>query len=128
MVGEPAGPVQPRHPWNTNRRISSWTLSSLTRHSHHHAQGEAPCQHLRPMPEAPLMINGYVTTIVIAMLHPLWHLLMTPKLLAWDRDHASSRDGALAARPNEESGVAELELAVLNSEGRKARIAQQTQA
>ena len=37
IVRDPARPVQPRHSWNTNRRISSWTLFNLTRHSHHHA-------------------------------------------------------------------------------------------
>lgn len=105
MVRDPAEPVQPRHSWNSNRRISSWTLFNLTRHSHHHAQGELPYQDLRPMPDAPMMINGYLTTIVVAMLPPLWHRLMTPKLLAWDRDYASPRERELAAQANAASGL-----------------------
>jgi len=120
MVRDPAEPVQPRHSWNTNRRISSWTLFNLTRHSHHHAQGEVPYQDLRPMPDAPMMINGYLTTIVLALVPPLWHRLMTPKLLAWDRDYASPRERQLAAQANAASGIRRLELAVLDNVSRGA--------
>ncbi len=109
MVRNPLLPVQPRHSWNTNKRISSWTMFNLTRHSHHHAQGEVPYQDLRPYPNAPVMISGYLTTIVIAMLPPLWHKLMTPKVLAWDRDYATAEERELAALANARSGIPALE-------------------
>jgi NAD(P)H-flavin reductase/fatty-acid desaturase len=109
MVRNPATPVQPRHSWNTNRRVSSWTMFNLTRHSHHHAQGEVPYQDLRPYPDAPMMINGYLTTIMIAMVPPLWHRLMTPKVLAWDRDYATDEERVLAARANAKSGIPALQ-------------------
>ena len=105
MVRNPATPVQPRHSWNTNRRISSWAMFNLTRHSHHHAQGEVAYQDLRPYPDAPMMINGYLTTIVVAMIPPLWHHLMTPKVLAWDRDYATDEERLLANAANERSGL-----------------------
>jgi alkane 1-monooxygenase len=105
MVRHPETPVQPRHSWNTNRRISSWTMFNLTRHSHHHAQGEVPYQDLKPYPDAPMMINGYLTTITIALIPPLWHYLMTPKVLAWDRDYASADELELAAEANRKSGI-----------------------
>ena len=108
MVRNPATPVQPRHSWNTNKRISSWTMFNLTRHSHHHAQGEVPYQDLKPFPDAPMMIGGYLTTIVVAMIPPLWHKLMTPKVLAWDRTYATAEERALAARANAASGIPEL--------------------
>ena len=108
MVRNPKVPVQPRHSWNTNKRISSWTMFNLTRHSHHHAQGEVPYQDLKPFPEAPMMINGYLTTIVVALIPPLWHKLMTPKVLAWDRDYANAEERVLAAQANARSGIAEL--------------------
>lgn len=108
MVRNPATPVQPRHSWNTNRRISSWTMFNLTRHSHHHAQGEVPYQDLKPYADAPMMINGYLTTMMVALVPPLWHKLMTPKVLAWDRDYATAEELDLAARANEKSGIREL--------------------
>lgn len=108
MVRNPATPVQPRHSWNTNRRISSWTMFNLTRHSHHHAQGEVPYHELKPYPDAPMMINGYLTTIMTALIPPLWHKLMTPKVLAWDRDYATAEERELANEANAKSGIAEL--------------------
>jgi alkane 1-monooxygenase len=106
LVRSPATAVQPRHSWNTNRRITSWTMFNLSRHSHHHAQGEVPYHALRPYPEAPLMISGYLTTIVLALIPPLWHALMTQRLLAWDRDYASDEERVLAAEANAHSGIA----------------------
>jgi ferredoxin-NADP reductase/ferredoxin len=105
MVRNPATPVQPRHSWNTNRRVSSWAMFNLTRHSHHHAQGEVPYQDLRPYPDAPMMIGGYLTTLLVAMIPPLWHALMTPKVLDWDRNYASEEERLLAASANRKSGI-----------------------
>lgn len=105
MLRNPATPVQPRHSWNTNRRISSWAMFNLTRHSHHHAQGEVPYQDLKPFPDAPMMVGGYLTTIAVAMIPPLWHHLMTPKVLAWDREHASAEERELAREANARSGI-----------------------
>lgn len=104
MVRSPSTPVQPRHSWNTNRRVSSWTMFNLTRHSHHHAQGEVPYHALRPFPDAPMMISGYLSTLVVAMIPPLWHRVMTPRVLAWDRDYATAEERALAAEANARSG------------------------
>lgn len=104
IVRDPAQPVQPRHSWNTNRRISSWAMFNLTRHSHHHAQGEVPYQDLQPYPNAPMMIGGYLTTITVAMIPPLWHRLMTPKVLAWDRDYANAAERELAMQANVRAG------------------------
>lgn len=52
-----------------------------------------------------MMIGGYLTTIVVAMIPPLWHKLMTPKVLAWDLNHASAEERALAREANARSGV-----------------------
>ena len=104
MVRDPAQPVQPRHSWNTNRRISSWALFNLTRHSHHHAQGEVPYQDLQPYPNAPMMVGGYLTTISVALIPSLWHRLMTPKVIAWDRDYANAAERELAAQANSRAG------------------------
>jgi alkane 1-monooxygenase len=44
-----------------------------------------------------MMIAGYLTTIGIAMIPPLWHRLMAPKLAAWDREHATPDELRLLA-------------------------------
>lgn len=104
IVRDPGRSVEPRHSWNTNRRVSSWAMFNLTRHSHHHAQGEVPYYELRPYPEAPMMISGYLTTIVIALIPPVWHRLMAPKLEAWDREHATP-DELRLLRADHDRGV-----------------------
>lgn len=97
--------VQPRHSWNTNKPISSWAMFNLTRHSHHHAQGEVPYQDRKPFPDAPMMINGYLTTLIVALIPPLWHRLMRPRVLGWDRDYATAEERQMAARANARSGI-----------------------
>lgn len=123
MVRDPKTPVQPRHSWNTNKRISSWSMFNLTRHSHHHAQGEVPYQDLKPFPDAPMMISGYLTTIVVAMIPPLWHRLMTPKVLDWDRRYATPDERRLAAEANARSGIPALMAQVAEPATRTARAA-----
>lgn len=105
MVRDPSTPVQPRHSWNTNKRISSWAMFNLTRHSHHHADGEVPYQDLKPYPDAPMMINGYLATITVALFPPLWHKLMTPKVLAWDKEYATKEELVLANIANSKSNI-----------------------
>jgi len=117
MVRDPATPVQPRHSWNANNRISSWVMFNLTRHSHHHAQGEVPFQDLRPFPDAPMMITGYLGTIILAMMPPVWNRLMVPRVLAWDREHASARERELACEANLRSGIPALVRAVQENAG-----------
>lgn len=95
IVRELGKPVHPRHSWNSNKRISSWTLFNLTRHSHHHARASVKYQDLKPMADAPMMISGYLTTILLALLPPLWHRLMQPKLDHWDKNYASNAELAL---------------------------------
>ena len=105
MVRNPNVPVQPRHSWNTNKRISSWGMFNLTRHSHHHADGNVPYQDLRPYADAPMMINGYLTTILVTLVPPLWNYLMVPKVLAWDEKYATKEELALAKQANLKSGI-----------------------
>lgn len=96
LVRVASAPVAPRHSWNTNRRVSSWTMFNLTRHSHHHAEGEVSYPELRPYPDAPMMVSGYLTTIIIALIPPLWHAAMRPKLREWDARYANADEQRLA--------------------------------
>ncbi|AVP98886.1 flavodoxin reductase [Ahniella affigens] len=108
LVRAEHAPVAPRHSWNTNRRVSSWTMFNLTRHSHHHAEGEVSYPDLRPYPNAPMMVSGYLTTLIIALIPPLWHALLVPKLRDWDRRYANAEERVLADAANERSGLAGL--------------------
>ena len=104
-------PVQPRHSWNTNRLASSILLFSLTRHSAHHEKGDLPFWELKPYPEAPEMPFGYLSTIGIALLPPLWHRLMAPVLANWDANQASPQEREVAREENLRSGIPALRTA-----------------
>ncbi|SET01289.1 alkane 1-monooxygenase [Thalassotalea agarivorans] len=105
LIRAPKNRVQPYHSWNTNRRLSSWTTFNLTRHSHHHAQGRVPYHDLQPYHDAPMMPAGYLTTIIIAMVPPLWHRIMTPKVLEWDNSFANEAEKIMAEQANVTCGL-----------------------
>jgi len=128
MVRDPSTPVQPRHSWNANNRISSWVMFNLTRHSHHHAQGEVPFQDLRPFPDAPMMITGYLGTIILAMVPHVWNKLMIPKVLSWDRRYASARERELAYEANLKSGIPALVKAAKENAGFYGKTRSEAQA
>lgn len=105
-------PVAPRHSWNTNRAMSSLLLFSLTRHSAHHEKGDLPFWKLEPYPGAPEMPFGYLTTIFVCLVPPLWERIMAPRLLHWDRTQASAEELEIARIHNQQSGVAKLVMSV----------------
>lgn len=92
--------VAPRHSWNTNKKISSWTMFNLTRHSHHHAQGHVPFHQLRPYQDSPMMLNGYLGTIALTLIPSLWFKLMKPRLEHWDKHYATEQERALLHHHN----------------------------
>jgi hypothetical protein len=95
LVRHPRERVMPKHSWNTNRKISCWAMFNLPRHSHHHAKGAVPFEKLEAMPEAPVMIGGYISTIALVLLPPLWFKLMKPKLQHWDETMANESELAI---------------------------------
>lgn len=105
MVRNPNTPVQPYHSWNTNKRVSSWATFNLTRHSHHHAEGDVPFHKLRSYQDAPMMVNGYLTTVFLTLIPPVWNKIMVPKVLDWDRRYASAEELELAMQANKKSGI-----------------------
>ena len=76
-------PVGPEHSWNTNHRMSSMVLFSLTRHSAHHEKPKVKFWKLDPYADAPQMPYGYLTTLVICLIPPLWYRIITPSLNEW---------------------------------------------
>lgn len=92
LVRKPGKRVFPKHSWNTNAKISSWAMFNLTRHSHHHANANVPFQHLRPFPDAPMMPAGYLGTMTLSFIPPLWFKVMQPRLAAWDENFASEEE------------------------------------
>ena len=78
---------QPRHSWNSAKRISSYIMFNVQRHSDHHYK---PTRHyllLQTYNEdnAPQMPSNYIVMFLIAFVPPLWRRLMHPRLDTWRR-------------------------------------------
>jgi alkane 1-monooxygenase len=114
LVRDPDQPVEPRHSWNSNKRLSNAVFFNLARHSHHHAQGDARFWQLRSYPEAPTLPFGYLTSMLLVYVMPGWYRdRMTPLLLDWDRRFATPAERRLAEQANRASGLRDLQPATL---------------
>lgn len=112
LVREADQPVEPRHSWNSNKRLSNIVLFNLARHSHHHAEGDAKFWQLRSYPDAPTLPYGYLTSMLLVYVAPGWYRdRMTPLVLDWDRRYATPAERRLAQVANRASGLRELKLA-----------------
>jgi alkane 1-monooxygenase len=98
LVRVPGARIEPRHAWNTYRRVSSALLYNLPRHSHHHMFATKPFWSLEAEPDGPTYPHGYMTMILIALVPPLWRRTVDPLLDRWDREMASPRERELIAR------------------------------
>ena len=83
LTRRPDMPVMPEHSWNTNRRMSNMVLFSLTRHSAHHEKSKIPFWVLDPYITAPQMPFGYLTTVFLCLVPPIWYRVMEPRLEQW---------------------------------------------
>ena len=113
LVRERGKPVCSRHSWNSNHLISSIVLCNVTRHSSHHESSHLKFWELDTYPDAPMLPQGYLGMIYIAIfLPPLYHKMMAKKLIDWDLNYATEKEQEIARIENENSGIPTL----INSE------------
>ncbi len=72
--------VKEIHSWNSNHIIGRIVLYELTRHSDHHFKSSKKYQILDCHDESPQMPFGYPTSMVLAMLPPLWFSIMNKRV------------------------------------------------
>lgn len=72
--------VKEMHSWNSNHIIGRIVLYELTRHSDHHFKSSKKYQILDCHDQSPQMPYGYPTSMVIAMLPPLWFKIMNKRV------------------------------------------------
>ena len=99
-------PVNPRHSWNSNSTMSSIYLYNVTRHSSHHEKANLKYWELRSYNDAPMMPQGYLTMLYMALFLPyFFHKMMAKKLVEWDKSYATDRERVLALEQNKKSGI-----------------------
>lgn len=72
--------VKEMHSWNSNHIIGRIVLYELTRHSDHHFKSSKKYQVLICHDESPQMPFGYPTSMVLAMVPPLWFSIMNKRV------------------------------------------------
>ncbi|WP_431133036.1 alkane 1-monooxygenase [Psychroserpens mesophilus] len=72
--------VKEMHSWNSNHVIGRIVLYELTRHSDHHFKSSKKYQILDCHDESPQMPFGYPTSMVLAMIPPLWFRIMNKRI------------------------------------------------
>jgi alkane 1-monooxygenase len=72
--------VKEMHSWNSNHIIGRIVLYELTRHSDHHFKSSKKYQVLDCHEESPQMPFGYPTSVVLAMVPPLWFKIMNKRV------------------------------------------------
>jgi len=97
LVREPGKPVYPKHSWNSNHVMSSIYLYNVTRHSAHHERTNLKYWELGAYPDAPMMPQGYLSMLFLAILLPfVYHKIMAKKLIVWDEIHATPAEVKIA--------------------------------
>ncbi len=74
--------VQPHHSWNSDHVIGRVLLFELSRHSDHHYLASRKYQVLRYHEESPQMPTGYPGMMLLALVPPLWFMVMNQRLNA----------------------------------------------
>ena len=85
LTRKPEQRIAPKHSWNSNKKMSSLVLFSLTRHSAHHEKPIEKFWKLDPYEDAPQMPYGYLTTLLFCLIPPLWYRIMTSRLDDWEK-------------------------------------------
>lgn len=96
LIRVPGTPIRLRHSWNSDAVISSSLLFNTTRHSHHHAEPQRPYWALYSFDDAPALPKGYLTSLCMALIPPLWKRHMALPLANWDAQYATDEEQELA--------------------------------
>jgi alkane 1-monooxygenase len=68
------------HSWNSNHVLGRVILYELTRHSDHHYKASKKYQVLEYHEVSPQLPFGYPTSMVLAMVPPLWFSIMNKRV------------------------------------------------
>ena len=81
-------------------------LYNVTRHSSHHEKSHLKYWELKSYPNAPTMPQGYLSMLYLAIFLPwLYHKIMAPRLIDWDRNYASKEEQNIAQFHNQSSNI-----------------------
>lgn len=77
-----------QHSWNSNHELGRIVLYELTRHSDHHYKANKKYQILDHHNESPQLPLGYPSSMIVALIPPLWFGLMNNKVKRYQNQQA----------------------------------------
>lgn len=83
--------VDIQHSWNASFAITNYLLFNLQRHSHHHVHQSLHYQQLHDLRESPQLPAGYASLVPLALLPPVWHKVMGPRVRRYRALHGMDR-------------------------------------
>jgi alkane 1-monooxygenase len=95
IVRAEGAPIEMRHAWDCERRISNVLLYNLPRHADHHQFAAKPFWALTAPAESPKLPFGYQTMSAISLIPPWWHAMIDPLLADWDQRLANDAERSL---------------------------------
>ncbi|MGR8948451.1 MAG: alkane 1-monooxygenase [Gammaproteobacteria bacterium] len=95
LVRVPNSPVEPRHAWDSFSSFSHAALFNLPWHADHHSRVGVHYPDLVNSRSAPVLPQGYLASLPLIWIPPLWRRLITPHLRSWDDNKASAEEIAL---------------------------------
>lgn len=72
--------------WEDSCRFQVWVTLNISCHQAHHRDARRPYYLLALERGSPRQPAGYLILLILSLVPPLWHRLMTPVLEAWRRD------------------------------------------
>jgi alkane 1-monooxygenase len=72
--------LEPRHSWNTRRRMNNRSLFNMGRHADHHRFSSRPYHELEVLEGGSMLPCGYAGVLLMALIPPLWRRVMDPRV------------------------------------------------
>jgi alkane 1-monooxygenase len=73
-------PLHARHSWNSSNFVCNLLVFNMGRHSDHHHRPSRFYEALGVMSDTPELPGGYVGSILLALVPPLWRRVMDPRV------------------------------------------------
>jgi alkane 1-monooxygenase len=73
-------PVSYMNIWSADQRVTKLAFWSIGYHAHHHLDPFCSYPDLRTIEGSPLLPYGYVTTLTLSLIPPLWFKVMNPRV------------------------------------------------
>lgn len=100
----PGSTVKAHHAWDPAHRFDFWLSLGTVRHANHHVNGELEYWKLALQERGARMRLGFIASILLGLIPPLWHRYATPLVIEWDERLASPEERKIAAEHSERTG------------------------